>query len=287
MSFEKPSSWRHQHIPSACSTCYVQILSSSFEQPTTTRACIASANKLNFILNIRIPPLSPVHCPFDLEVSTTRLIMRNILLEVERKFCGLAVPHLIANAGVPCFHKLQFLGEQKFQDTYYDKHDQLSQSGLWVRKRQIAGRGAAWEAKIRKGGDFVNSSFEELTDPPAIAHCVAQMTGHHKSAAYDFGLGVLATLTTQRKTWLADEKFKVVLDSMVDLGHEVGEVELERRVAVPRQQDSSVVCDVELWKRNLTQDMDRQIQEFMQRYHWAFRSGVPKGKLTAYFERRR
>jgi thiamine-triphosphatase len=31
-------------------------------------------------------------------------------------------------------------------------------------------------------------------------------------------------------------------------------------------------------------EMDKKIGAFMNRYHWAFRPGIPKGKLMAYFE---
>lgn len=203
------------------------------------------------------------------------------LAEVERKFCGLAVPHLTANAGVPGFCSLRFLGEKSFKDTYYDCQDKLSKSGLWVRRRQNAGNEPVWEAKCRIGGDLNNSMFEELTELPLIAHRVASITGQHEPAASDFGLKVLAELGTQRKSWLANERFKIVVDTM-DCGHGVGEVELEQFMTTPHRES-----DIESWKRHVVQDMDRQIQDFMREYHWAFKVGTPKGKLTAFFERQR
>ena len=203
------------------------------------------------------------------------------LAEVERKFCGLAVPHLTANAGVPAFWSLRFLGEKSFRDTYYDSQNKLSNSGLWVRRRHVTGSSPGWEAKCRIGGNYNNSMFEELTDLSSIANRVASITGRHEPATHDFGLNVLAHLATRRKSWLANERFKIVVDTM-DFGHEVGEVELERHITPPDREH-----DVESWKQHVVQDMDRQVQDFMSEYHWAFKAGQPKGKLTAFFERQR
>ena len=208
--------------------------------------------------------------------------MQQTILEVERKFCGLAIPLLTANAGTPAFRSLHFLGEQNFKDVYFDRHDKLSSNGLWVRKRQLEGREPTWEAKTRKGGTFNNSAFEELTDTTAIARSVVAITGRHEPATRNFGLDTLAVLSTRRKSWLADDHYKIVLDAM-DFGHEVGEVEIERRVMLP--QNYHRTAEIEAWKRDITREMDRQIEAFMERYRWAFRSGIPRGKLTAYFER--
>lgn len=208
--------------------------------------------------------------------------MRQVVLEVERKFCGLTIPLLTVNAGTPAFRSLDFLGEQTFKDVYFDRLDKLSSNGIWVRKRQWEGAEATWEAKVRKGGTFNNSAFEELTDTTAVARSVETITGRHEPATRNFGLDTLAILSTCRKSWLADGHFKIVLDS-TDFGHEVGEVELERRVTPPPSHRHA--DEIETWKHNITKEMDRQIQAFMERYRWAFRPGVPRGKLTAFFER--
>lgn len=210
--------------------------------------------------------------------------MQKATLEVERKFCGLAIPLLSPNAGKPPFRRLRFLGEQNFQDVYFDRRDKLSTNGIWVRKRQMEGGEPTWEAKIRKGGTFNNSAFEELTDVTVIARSVEDITGRHEPATRNFGLEMLAVLSTRRKSWLADDRYKIVLDSM-DFGHEVGEVELERRITLPEDQHRH--AEVEAMKRDITRDMDRQIEAFMERYRWAFRSGIPQGKLTAYFEKQK
>lgn len=219
-------------------------------------------------------------CSFH-DLATIEPDMHHVL-EVERKFCGLAVPHLTRTTGKPPFRSLRYLGEHSFTDVYFDRDDRLSSRGLWIRKRQLEGKEPAWEAKIRKGGTFNNSAFEEITDTAAIARCVSSIIDQGQPGSKNFGLEAVARLGTRRKSWLADDKFKVVLDSM-DFGHEVGEVEMEHRLMRPPDQKSA--SDAERWKRDISEDMDRQIQAFMKRYHWAFRPGVPQGKLTAFFER--
>ncbi|KAK0714804.1 hypothetical protein B0H67DRAFT_553452 [Lasiosphaeris hirsuta] len=85
------------------------------------------------------------------------------ILEVERKFRSLAVRQLTQRGGTPAFQTLHALPLQTVGDTYYDKAGLLSSAG-------------AWEAKIRKGGDFANSQFEELHEVGDIAACVERIT---------------------------------------------------------------------------------------------------------------
>ncbi|KAF1820145.1 uncharacterized protein K489DRAFT_382900 [Dissoconium aciculare CBS 342.82] len=99
---------------------------------------------------------------------------------------------------------------------------------LWVRNRQYVGKEPAWEAEIRKGGTFNNSMFEELTDPESIAKLVSRVPDQNESASRDSGLVKTAIMATTRESWLADDRFTIVLDSM-DCGHEVGEAELDEQ----------------------------------------------------------
>ncbi|KAK0666900.1 CYTH-like domain-containing protein [Cercophora samala] len=195
------------------------------------------------------------------------------ILEVERKFHSLAVHQLTQNGGNPPFQSLRTLPLQIIRDTYYDKADLLSSSGAWIRRRN-----GIWEAKIRKGGDFTNSRFEELSRVSDIAACVENITKIQAHERENFGLGIMADFTTTRETWIADDEFRIVRDNM-DFGHEVGEVELQRALegeggGVPSEEEKMVEM----------QRMDERISEFMRRYSWAFTSGKPVGKLTAYFE---
>lgn len=144
------------------------------------------------------------------------------ILEVERKFCSLAVNDLTRNNGYPPFHAIKSLGQQVIHDAYYDQSSLLSSAGVWVRQRN-----GQWEAKIKKGGNFVNSSFEELYDLRDISRCIRKITGVDGMEQNQFGLERIATMSTVRKAWIADREFQIVLDT-ADFGHTVGEVELEQ-----------------------------------------------------------
>jgi thiamine-triphosphatase len=201
------------------------------------------------------------------------------LLEVERKFRSLAVRELTQHGGGPPFRSLQRLGSHQIQDVYYDRSSLLSAAGVWVRNRN-----GQWEAKVNQGGTFTNSRFEELSDIHDIARCVARWTGiatedEKHGVKANFGLEPIATIGTERATWIADEDFRIVSDVM-DFGHSVGEVELQQWANLTASAEASV----EQQKRQIMQEMDDRIEAFMKRYTWAFSPGKPKGKLTAYFE---
>ncbi|KAH8722381.1 CYTH-like domain-containing protein [Phaeosphaeriaceae sp. PMI808] len=202
------------------------------------------------------------------------LLSTSFVLEVERKFHSLAVQELTTHKGSPPFRSLRALGQRTISDTYYDRSNLLSSSGIWVRRRN-----ERWEAKIRKAGNFTNSSFEELSDPLSISRCIREVTGINGMEKDNFGLDCTAGFTTTRESWMADDEFRIVLDTM-DFGHTVGEVELERTTTFSDIESASV----ENCKLRVMRAMDQRIVEFMDRYAWAFSPGMPKGKLTAYFE---
>lgn len=197
------------------------------------------------------------------------------ILEVERKFRALAVQELTSSNGNPPFKSIRSLGQQVIHDVYYDRSSLLCSSGLWVRQRN-----GKWEAKVKKGGNLTNSRFEELSDPRDISKCIQKITGVGCMEQDQFGLERIATLSTIRKSWIADDEFQIVLDSM-DFGHTVGEVELQHQ----KEFADTMSMSIEQQKQSTMQEMDIKIAKFMERYSWAFSPGVPKGKLTAYFER--
>jgi len=204
-------------------------------------------------------------------------ISKSFVLEVERKFCLLKASRLISNSGRPPFLKISYLGRQIIHDIYYDRSNLLSAAGLWVRQRN-----GQWEAKLRRGGDFTNSRFEELSSPCDISRHIMNITGHHHTEENRFGLVQMASFTTSRETWLADLEFKIVLDTM-DFGHIVGEVELEQHISF----GGSSQAHIEQLRQQRLQKMDDRITQFMDRYSWAFVLGQPVGKLTAYFDKQR
>ena len=197
------------------------------------------------------------------------------LLEVERKFCSLAVEDLVANTGHPPFKIIHALSQQTIHDVYYDDSSKsLIKAGIWVRQRN-----GFWEAKVKKGGDFINSMFEELSGPDLVRRCVQDVMGREASEKDFFGLNAIATLSTVRQSWIADDEFKIVFDAM-NFGHTVGEVELQEEFHFSPTADASREHQI----REKMTHMDKRIGMFMDRYHWAFRTGMPKGKLMAYFE---
>lgn len=190
-----------------------------------------------------------------------------VRLEVERKFTALTFYPLRADSGKPPFLSLSDLGRQRFQDVYYDSEARLSKAGVWLRQRD-----GKWEMKIRRGGTYTNSRFEELSDPDIIYAHVKSLTGLDGGASKTFGLSHLASLTTFRHGWIADEEYKIVLDQ-TDFGHVVGEVELEADAHVQDEDEAQKVM----------QEMDNKIAKFLRHYAWAFSDGKPIGKLSAYF----
>ncbi|EHK44468.1 hypothetical protein TRIATDRAFT_36592 [Trichoderma atroviride IMI 206040] len=205
-----------------------------------------------------------------------RLPVSTCVLEVERKFRSLAVHELTQYGGLPHFKSLRKLPNQIIRDSYYDKSSILSSAGAWIRKRD-----GEWQAKIRKGGNFTNSRFEELSSIDDIAAYIKRTTGIDGGKAINFGLQPTATFSTTRETWVADGEFHVVLDTM-DFGHQVGEIELQKTL-----EGENGGAPAEQQKQEEMQIMDDRIVAFMSTYAWAFSPGEPKGKLTAYFERLR
>lgn len=170
--------------------------------------------------------------------------------------------------GKPPFKSVKALGEKTFRDLYYDQSETLIRAGIYVRQRN--GR---WETKVRQGGDYNNSQFEELTDVDSIGQLVQRVLKTDVKGKPNFGLLCLADITTRRRQWLVDEEFVVVLDE-AHFGHTVGEVELQGTFTFENDDE----------KKALMLSMDKKIAHFLEQYSWAFIHGEPKGKLTAYFE---
>jgi len=193
------------------------------------------------------------------------------ILEVERKFISRGASAFLHNKGPPPFRSIEFCGHEEFTDTYYDRANRLRLAGIYVRQRD-----STWEAKIKKGGCFINSQFEETSSIPRIAKLVKEVAEvtNGLAPATTFGLDVFAKVRTSRMRWKADQEFSIVLDT-TDFGHEVGEVEIQREF--PAQTSPAV-------EQTMRQELDTRIQEFMAHYQWAFPEGQPKGKLSAYFE---
>ncbi|KAG6359674.1 hypothetical protein INS49_013197 [Diaporthe citri] len=251
------------------------------------------------------PAVSPA-ASFSVKKQASRLVHsqapcsqpRRSVLEVERKFAPTAtsIRQLDQNTGEPPFDSVVHKGVTCFEDTYYDTlKDTLSKAGVWIRRREKLECGvrpftgpkgasppnASWEAKIRVGGDFINSAFREITDVHEISAMLGTLVPGSELDA-DRGpqggqVREMARFVTDRTGYIVDGKFTVVID-VTDFGHTVGEVELER--------DATEASCEGVDKALAIEAMDKEIDGFMRRFWWAFPAGKPVGKLTAYFDRK-
>lgn len=223
---------------------------------------------------------------------------RRSVLEVERKFAPTAtsIRQLDQNTGEPPFDSVVHKGVTCFEDTYYDTpNDTLSKAGVWIRRREkfecgvrrftghrrAGPHNASWEAKVRVGGDFINSAFKEITDVGEISAMLGTLVPGSELDA-DHGprggqVREMARFVTDRTGYIVDGKFTVVID-VTDFGHTVGEVELERDAAETSCQGEDKALAIAA--------MDKEIDGFMRRFLWAFPARKPVGKLTAYFKRK-
>lgn len=148
------------------------------------------------------------------------------LLEVERKFhfdrWGIMwrLPPF-----AQMFKSIKQLKIQQFTDTYFDHREVLSSNGIWVRRRQDCSGTDLVEAKVRVNGHYHRSTFDETTDGERIHELIQPHFPNLKPGAMGFGLDILAQFATLRRSFLANNKFTVVLDE-ADFDHSVGEVEL-------------------------------------------------------------
>ncbi|OAF56022.1 hypothetical protein VC83_07993 [Pseudogymnoascus destructans] len=195
-------------------------------------------------------------------------------LEVERKFIvtPAANSYLRSNGGGSGFNKYESLRRQTTNDIYYDRDGLLFSKGVYVRRRN-----GHWEAKIRTGGDFINSAFAEIDGNNAVREIIDQnLSNSADGADIEEILKPCAEFATDRESWMIDGKFKVDVDK-TDFGHIVGEVELTRTLEYANEEEEKL--------RELKEKMDQEIKVFMQSYPQAFPVGRPVGKLSAYFHR--
>lgn len=223
---------------------------------------------------------------------------RQSVLEVERKFAPTAtsIRQLDQNTGEPPFDSVVHKGVTCFEDTYYDTPtDTLSKAGVWIRRREklecgvrpFAGHrrrdppDVSWEAKVRVGGDFINSAFREVTNVQEISAMLGTLVQGAELDAHRGPRGgqvrEMARFVTDRTGYVVDGRFTVVID-VADFGHTVGEVELEKDASEASLEDED--------RARAIAAMDEEIDGFMRRFVWAFPPGKPVGKLTAYFNRK-
>lgn len=198
-------------------------------------------------------------------------------LEVERKFLvtPAAVSFLRSNSGGSGLNICESLGNQTTHDIYYDRNGFLFSKGVYVRRRN-----GHWEAKVRAGGDFINSSFTEIDGNEAVKEIIKRnlidaSDGHNIEEM----LEPCAAFVTERESWRIDGRFKVDIDT-TDFGHIIGEVELTEALA----SIGGERAEGEGAEEHLKERMNQEIQAFMRLYPEVFPAGRPVGKLTAYFQ---
>ncbi|KAN0116781.1 hypothetical protein V8E51_002758 [Hyaloscypha variabilis] len=135
------------------------------------------------------------------------------------------------------------------------------------------------EAKIRTGGDFINSAFIEVNSNNIVKGVIEQnLTISIDGLSIEEILEPCAEFVTERESWIIDGRFKVNVD-ITDFRHIVREVELTRTLRSANSEHSKE----EEEREKLKQEMDHDIKAFIQSYPQAFPAGRPLGKLSAYF----
>ena len=246
---------------------------------------------------------------------------RTTILEVERKFNITAAGCLRTHLGITCdddtrvqrlpnvtIGSLHFSRQQDehINDQYFDTADsQLHNKGIWVRRRRASAPSGfpaivEWEAKVRMGGDYLNSEFEEVCGETKVADYLKPINMYKLERVVD--------LDTMRQNWVAveqeevqsDEKMsllstmevKVVVDTStagasihslpgfyLPFRHVVGELELTKIMELSGTDETDAQT-----KKTETRKMSRHLEEFMKRHEVLFPANpAPVGKLTAYF----
>jgi hypothetical protein len=253
-------------------------------------------------------------------------------LEVERKF--VPSPLLKKHASetstttriflAPTAHRglpvtLSALPRERITDKYFDHKGQLEQKGIWVRWRKTQttienGLEAAppqihWEAKIKQGGDYLDSQFVEAKGRSAVETLMAEAGVCDSIYNLDFQLGFVA----DRVSWAVSgpgiegtAAMTLVLDTMSAalegrngehakvMHHQVGEIELEKTITTTaaKHEEIYTIDHAELLAKHCTtsaaqaESMRQQLTMFMAAYPAIFQVRIsPVGKITAYMQR--
>ena len=197
--------------------------------------------------------------------------------------------------------------DKLIRDTYYDLDNQLANKGIWIRQRTshatrsedfsvVRGRRplTTWEAKVRLGGDRIDSQFIEYDKLPDVKAVVAE----HLPGRMLRDLDEVADLETHRKTWIVRDRpsavrqgeIRIVLDQVTlpaeydnvaqTFLHDIGEVEIaEYAVGGADKHEHEEV------RRQTARSMKAELDGFMALFPSLFpaQEGL-KGKLSAFFD---
>ncbi|KAM0709614.1 hypothetical protein Q7P35_003654 [Cladosporium inversicolor] len=257
-------------------------------------------------------------------------------LEVERKFIPspLLKKYASETATLPRIHVapaadhspnvvLTRLPRKRITDKYFDHKGRLEQKGIWVRWRKeqtithdnanIIASHTCWEAKVKQGGNFLESQFIEAKGRDAVEDLMAE-TGVCRSI---YGLSFQLGFVADRVGWAVegydgqkdgeDATMSLVLDTMTAalegrngeystfMNHQVGELELEKAITTNLEDEDGVRSIDESAMRShhratcasQAEAMREQLTTFMLTYPSLLEAdGSPVGKITAYMERK-
>lgn len=256
------------------------------------------------------------------------------LLEVERKFVPTPAlkalvndspqthPFHLATTPVSSRKILTRLTRKLVTDKYFDRKGQLESHGIWVRwrKEQVTKHDGTdaepaqgfWEAKVKQGGDFVDSKFIEVQGRDAVENVMDSVGVCDSIFDLKFELGFMA----DRVSWDVksvdgeqsehddhDATMTLIVDTMIaslegpngeypkNFAHQVGELELQKPIvsASHHPNDHPLSCTKHSQLRAAEGDkMHEQLETFMDAHPEIFTGeGKPVGKLTAYIRHRK
>jgi hypothetical protein len=220
-------------------------------------------------------------------------------LECERKFMPTDALRIKLKSTSPWISTPKVI----IHDKYFDYQDLMTKQGIYVRLRSEytpsnSNSKTQWEAKIRLGGDYPNSQFEEVMGASEVVKAIQQ---HHSDFSVEIlrKLPVKADMTTHRETWVAPQdqeahagaEMQVVIDTChfnhypsflkkgLDSIHVVGELELTKTISLRGDATSD-----EAQKKLETADMSSSLERYVEARPELFSfQPQPIGKLTAYF----
>lgn len=219
------------------------------------------------------------------------------------------------------------LPRKRVTDKYFDHKGQLEQKGIWVRwrKEQITTHDGVdiitshdfWEAKVKQGGDFLDSQFVEAKGRDAVENLMIKAGVCRSIYELSFHLGSVA----DRVSWAVDgldgyvdeegsdhtANMTLVLDTMSTalegrdgkypkaMHHTVGELELEKTITTNLldedharfDRDTENMSNHDAVCASQAEVMREQLSTFMAAYQSVFdTSGSPVGKITAYMQQK-
>jgi len=258
-------------------------------------------------------------------------------LEVERKFVPspLLKQYASETATVSRIHvtpatkhnpsvTLTRFPRKRITDKYFDRKGQLEQKGIWVRWRKeettthdgsnTTTSQTSWEAKVKQGGNFLDSQFVEAKGRDAVEDLMAEAGVCRSIYDLSFLLGFVA----DRMGWTVNgyhgEKavddtatMSLIIDTMSTalegrngeystfMHHQVGELELEKAITtslegedVHAAHEPAINSIHRATCASQARAMREQLATFMSVYSTLFETGgTPLGKITAYMQQKK